>query len=295
MLIIGGVAVPLAALPDWAQHVSAFFPGRYAVEAFQACVTGDGLAGARFDLLALTLIGGAGCLAGARLFRWDAREHFAARRDKGWVGVALVGWLAVGLLAEWGGQITILATSTGSQVAEAMPARPAPAPAPAPASPPPGNESSTAPARAELPTAVPRSIAPAPPGRLRWPNLQRPGRPDRRRGVASRPGPRGHHRPLQRRAQGRPRPPPGPRPLQRRTRVAARPHPSRKPRPPRRARHRPGPPPRRRRPLHQRPPPPRRGRPPRCPRAQPGTQAPRRRRRSRRHRPARRRRPRGRP
>ena len=36
MLIIGGVAVPLASLPDWAQHLSAFFPGRYAVEALQA-------------------------------------------------------------------------------------------------------------------------------------------------------------------------------------------------------------------------------------------------------------------
>lgn len=31
MLIIGGVAVPLASLPDWAQHVSAFFPGRYEI------------------------------------------------------------------------------------------------------------------------------------------------------------------------------------------------------------------------------------------------------------------------
>src|SRR6185503_8773370 len=43
MLIIGGVAVPLASLPDWAQHVSAFFPGRYAVEAIQATVNGAGL------------------------------------------------------------------------------------------------------------------------------------------------------------------------------------------------------------------------------------------------------------
>ena len=42
MLIIGGVAVPLASLPEWAQHLSAFFPGRYAVEALQACVTGSG-------------------------------------------------------------------------------------------------------------------------------------------------------------------------------------------------------------------------------------------------------------
>src|SRR5215203_3683539 len=43
MLIIGGVAVQLASLPEWAQHVSAFFPGRYAVEAMQSSVTGQGL------------------------------------------------------------------------------------------------------------------------------------------------------------------------------------------------------------------------------------------------------------
>ena len=53
MLIIGGVAVPLESLPDWAQHVSAFFPGRYAVEALQACVMGNGLGAARFSVLAL--------------------------------------------------------------------------------------------------------------------------------------------------------------------------------------------------------------------------------------------------
>ena len=54
MLIIGGIAVPLASLPDWAQHLSAFFPGRYAVQALQACVNGAGLGATRFDLLALT-------------------------------------------------------------------------------------------------------------------------------------------------------------------------------------------------------------------------------------------------
>ena len=44
MLIIGGVAVPLASLPDWAQRLSGFFPGRYAVEALQSCVTEAGWA-----------------------------------------------------------------------------------------------------------------------------------------------------------------------------------------------------------------------------------------------------------
>src|SRR5262245_33735480 len=59
MLIIGGVAVPLSSLPSWAQHLSAFFPGRYAVEAIQACVTGAGLTSVRLSLLPPRLIGGA--------------------------------------------------------------------------------------------------------------------------------------------------------------------------------------------------------------------------------------------
>ena len=100
MLIIGGVAVPLASLPDWAQTLSAFFPGRYAVEALQACVTGTGLGVERFIVLALVLIGAAGCLAGAKMFRWDSEQRFAAARGKAWVGVALAAWVAVGVLSE---------------------------------------------------------------------------------------------------------------------------------------------------------------------------------------------------
>jgi ABC-type transport system involved in cytochrome c biogenesis permease component len=107
MLIIGGVAVQLAALPLWAQHVSAFFPGRYAVEALQATVTGSGLGGARFSLLALALSGVAGCVAGAKLFRWDAQQRFSARSGKAWLVPVFAAWLAVGLLAEWRGRIAI--------------------------------------------------------------------------------------------------------------------------------------------------------------------------------------------
>ncbi|MPY87746.1 MAG: hypothetical protein GEU99_07480 [Luteitalea sp.] len=108
MLIIGGVAVRLESLPAWAQHVSAFFPGRYAVEALQVSVTGDGLEGARFSLVALLLIGGAGCLAGAKMFRWEAEQRFATREGKGWVVVALAAWAAVGLLAESRGDIAMV-------------------------------------------------------------------------------------------------------------------------------------------------------------------------------------------
>lgn len=105
MLIIGGVAVQLASLPPWAQHLAAFFPGRYAVETIQACVTGKGLSATRFSVLALILIGAAGCVAGAKMFRWDAQQRFIARGGKGWLAVALSAWIAVGLLAEWRGRI----------------------------------------------------------------------------------------------------------------------------------------------------------------------------------------------
>ena len=100
MLIIGGVAVQLSSLPAWAQHVSAFFPGSYAVEAMQTAVTGQGLRVMGFSLLALLLIGLAGFVAGIRQFRWDAEQRFAQRSGKGWVAVALAAWAAVGLLAE---------------------------------------------------------------------------------------------------------------------------------------------------------------------------------------------------
>jgi hypothetical protein len=100
MLIIGGIAVPLASLPAWAQRVSAYFPGRYAVEAIQAAVAGPGLGDARFSVLALLVIGSAGCVAGARLFRWDAQHRIATVRGSGWVAVALAAWIGVGLLGE---------------------------------------------------------------------------------------------------------------------------------------------------------------------------------------------------
>lgn len=100
MLIVGGVAVPLSNLPAWAQHVSAFLPGRYSVEAMQACVTGAGAATARFDILALLTIGAAGAAAGIRAFRWDTRQH-----PSPWVAAAMVGWLIAGMAAESRGRI----------------------------------------------------------------------------------------------------------------------------------------------------------------------------------------------
>jgi hypothetical protein len=100
MLIIGGVAVPLASLPEWAQRLSLFLPGRYAVHAIQNAVTGPGWREAAFSVIALLVIGAAGCVAGARLFRWDAEERFVARPGRWWALVALVPWIAVGVVAD---------------------------------------------------------------------------------------------------------------------------------------------------------------------------------------------------
>jgi ABC-2 type transport system permease protein len=101
MLMIGGVAVRLESLPVWAQHVSAFLPGRYAVEAMQRSATGNG--NASFDLLALLLMATASALAATAMFRWDK----ALPPRRGWLAVALGMWLAVGVMAEIRGPVTI--------------------------------------------------------------------------------------------------------------------------------------------------------------------------------------------
>ena len=129
MLVIGGIAVPIASLPEWAQHVAAFFPGRYAVEALQACVTGTGLPAVRFSLLALLLIGASGTVAGIGMFRWDTQQRFATRAGKGWLAVVFAAWAAVGLLAESRGRV-----GAGPRVAPPeQTAAPAPAASNAPA------------------------------------------------------------------------------------------------------------------------------------------------------------------
>jgi ABC-2 type transport system permease protein len=166
MLIIGGVAVRLSALPEWAQHVSAFFPGRYAVEAIQATVNGRGLEGARFSLLALALTGFAGCLAGAKLFRWDANERFAQRAGKAWLIPAVGAWIAVGLLAEWRGRIALPVDR--ELPAETPPARPEPkAPAPIAAAP------TVAPVATAPAAPVPARPLPLPPPEPVWTKLTR--------------------------------------------------------------------------------------------------------------------------
>ena len=115
MLIIGGVVVRISSLPAWAQHVSAFFfPGGYAVEALQACITGVRVSATHFDLPALAIIGFAAGLAGAGMFRWDSQQRLVKLRGKKWITVALAAWAVVGLAAEVRGRIAVSDTESAT-------------------------------------------------------------------------------------------------------------------------------------------------------------------------------------
>jgi ABC-2 type transport system permease protein len=99
MIMTGGVGVPLTALPDWAQAVAGFMPGRYAVEVLQPCFDGrNGLPGAGFRLGALGVIGLAAGVAAVRLFRWEAGARIG-RPARLWVVAALTAWISVGAVA----------------------------------------------------------------------------------------------------------------------------------------------------------------------------------------------------
>lgn len=122
MLILGGIAVPLATLPEWARLLSAYFPGRYAVELIQGTVTGDGIAAVPFSAAALLAIGGAAALAGVKLFRWDAGQRFALGPGaRGWVAFALLAWVAVGGVATGGRILERRDDTVAARPAEGIP------------------------------------------------------------------------------------------------------------------------------------------------------------------------------
>jgi ABC-2 type transporter len=114
VIIIGGVGVPLATLPAWAQKVAGFFPGRYAVECMQPCFDQiHGWHNTAFGLTALTVIGVAGCIAGAKLFRWDQNQQ-VAKSAWLWVSLAVASWIAVGSAAAATGHLKPVRVATTS-------------------------------------------------------------------------------------------------------------------------------------------------------------------------------------
>jgi len=96
MILIGGVGVPLAVLPDWAQVIAAFMPGRYAVEVLQAAIDPSGSLGqVGFSILALVVIAIAAFVAGLRLLRWEP-DAKVGRRGGLWILLALAAWGLMG-------------------------------------------------------------------------------------------------------------------------------------------------------------------------------------------------------
>lgn len=100
LLVLGGVAIPIASLPNWAQQLSTFLPGRYAVDALQRATSEAPAGGAEFAWLALGVIGVAATLTGAKLFRWEPGQHFRSLTGKAWLTSAFAAWLLVGFLAQ---------------------------------------------------------------------------------------------------------------------------------------------------------------------------------------------------
>jgi hypothetical protein len=105
MIMIGGVGIPLLALPAWAQDASGFMPGRYAVRVLElSYVDPAGVEGGGFAVAALLVMGACSAVAGAKLFRWEPGRR-SKRFASAWTGLALAGWLAVGVAAASTGRL----------------------------------------------------------------------------------------------------------------------------------------------------------------------------------------------
>jgi ABC-type multidrug transport system permease subunit len=112
MIMIGGVGIPLVALPTWAQRLSGFMPGRYAVDVLQRSY-GEGFSDAGFSVGALVVAGATGAITGAVLFRWDSARS-QSRSTWAWMSLAFASWLAVGLYASGSGHLEpVTAASSG--------------------------------------------------------------------------------------------------------------------------------------------------------------------------------------
>ncbi len=97
MLVFGGVVVQVASLPVWAQQLSTYLPGGYAVDLLQACANGDGLASEGFALIALLGVGTAAFVSAIRMFRWDSQGRRESGRGVAWAGLTALALVIIGL------------------------------------------------------------------------------------------------------------------------------------------------------------------------------------------------------
>jgi ABC-2 type transport system permease protein len=105
MVMIGGVGVPLAVLPEWARAASGFMPGRYAVEILNAAYCSPtALLHTGYNFVALAGIGLAAGTVGLLHFRWAPGQGHG-RGKLSLLGLALSAWLLVGLGAAATGKL----------------------------------------------------------------------------------------------------------------------------------------------------------------------------------------------
>ena len=101
MLILGGLAVRLDALPDWARQVAHWLPGPYAVETLQWAASGKATGSIGTALMVLTVMAVCCLLASAAIFRWDVAQRVGFWRAS-FVAIGIVAaWIATGTAASW--------------------------------------------------------------------------------------------------------------------------------------------------------------------------------------------------
>jgi ABC-2 type transport system permease protein len=124
MLILGGVAVPLANLPDWVQQIAAALPGRYAVDAINGALAGGGFDRLVPNAAALAAMAAGSGIASMAIFRWEARQRIGVFRASVPVGLVIVSWFAVGVAVKRDAprEVVAVPTSTESKAAIAPPA-----------------------------------------------------------------------------------------------------------------------------------------------------------------------------
>ena len=96
LLFLSGATIPLPFLPQWLQHVAAFLPATYLVDAFQGVMsTAMPLRAYWPELLALIISGMFGLMFAWKLFRWEKEERIP-RSNKFLAATFIVPFLIIG-------------------------------------------------------------------------------------------------------------------------------------------------------------------------------------------------------
>jgi ABC-type multidrug transport system permease subunit len=132
LLFLSGATFPLPFLPKWLQHVAAFLPATYLVDAFQGVMSASEPLRAYWPQLAALIISGTfGLMFAWKLFRWEKDERIP-RSNKLLAATFIVPFLIIGSWMNAHGNISSsfektyrLMTNSGKKGSEATHAAPA--------------------------------------------------------------------------------------------------------------------------------------------------------------------------